>query len=134
MNTSYVYRVRAADSQGVTFSDYSNLDVSTTMSFSSVAIGGTIRSSEFEEILGGVNAVRAAAGSAAVGWAGILPGGTPAPAPGVPVYRAHVESLRTQMDLALEAIGVPREGYTDPQLEGVLIRAVHVNELQERTQ
>lgn len=134
MNTSYVYRVRAADSQGVTFSDYSNLDVSTTMSFSSVAIGGTIRSSEFEEILGGVNAVRAAAGSAAVGWAGILPGGTPAPAPGVPVYRAHVESLRTQMDLALEAIGVPREGYTDPQLEGALIRAVHVNELQERTQ
>jgi len=133
-NTTYVYRVRAVDSQGETFSDYSNIDLSTTMTFTFVATGELVRSGELEEILNGMNAVRAAAGSAARGWPAILPSGLPAPGSGVMIYAAHLESLRTEMNMALQTLGIATTGYTDPVLAGALIRAVHVTELRERTQ
>lgn len=132
--TTYVYRVRAVDPAGGKASDYSNADLSTTMTFSSVGMGVAVRASDFEEMLGGVNAVRAAGGSAALTWTAILPAGIPAPGAGVLIYGAHLESLRAQMDLARETLGFPAAGYTDPVVVGTLIRAVHVTELRERMQ
>ncbi len=134
--TSYVYRVRAADTGGTALSAYSNSDLATTMTFSSIVSGvTTILSAHFEELLAAVNAVRAANGSAPVSWAAILPSGVTAPAPGVVIYGAHVSSLRSQMDAAQQALGLPASSYTDPVLgNSILIKRVHVVELQERTQ
>jgi len=127
-NTTYVYRARAVDSNG-NASANSNLDLATTMTFSSVTVGMVIPSVHFTELLNGVNAVFAASGSAPVNW----PPGT-TPVPGGPILASQLTFLRSSMDSALNALSLPTSGYTDPNPASVPVRAVHVTELQGRTQ
>ena len=57
---------------------------------------------------------------------------TPPPANGqetTGIYAAHITSLRTQMDFALSAFGIPAGSYTDP-LTLTTIDAVHFTDLQ----
>jgi hypothetical protein len=49
------------------------------------------------------------------------------------IYVAHILALRCAMNQALSRFGIATPGYTDPSLIGVIIRAVHVIELQQRT-
>ena len=50
---------------------------------------------------------------------------------GTAIYAAHITSLRTQMDAALSAIGIPLMPYTDPQTL-TFIKAIHFTDLQAR--
>jgi hypothetical protein len=47
------------------------------------------------------------------------------------IYAAHITSLRTQMDAALSALGIPLAPYTDPHTL-TFIKAVHFTDLQAR--
>src|SRR5207302_5505528 len=93
-NTTYVYRVQAADSLGQ--GNFSNSDLATTMTFTAITPHVTpVAAAHLNEILSAVNAVRAASGLSAVTWSGILQGSPPpaAPAPGVKIYAEHILAL-----------------------------------------
>jgi hypothetical protein len=134
LNTTYVYSIASVDAYG-TASAYSNPDIATTMSFTPVVSNGVIDRTHINELLTAVNLVRAANGSPPVTWSTILPAGVPAPpAAGQAtsgIYAAHITSLRTQMNAALSALGIPLTPYTDPQTLTV-IKAVHFTDLQAR--
>jgi hypothetical protein len=55
------------------------------------------------------------------------------PQQGGVIYAAHILALRCAMDAALQRLGVATSAYTDPNVTGVAIKAVHVRELQQRT-
>jgi hypothetical protein len=78
---------------------------------------------------------RAASGDGAATWAGILAAGVPAPAAGVADRRAHIDALRSAFDAARSALGVANFSYTDPNHGSApMIRAIHVQRLQQRAQ
>lgn len=85
-------------------------------------------------MLATVNRVRAAAGWPAVGWSNILAATDPLPSPYQKIMANHIISCRSRMNEALASLGVKLSPYTDPDLTGAYIRAVHVNEVQERAQ
>lgn len=122
--------MRAVSSTEAVSSAPSNVDLATTMLFTPLIPGQTIiAASHFEELRSAVNAVRAANGTAAASWSSILPGGVPAPAPGVLILAQHLVSLRLAMSSARTDLGFPALGYTDESPLGVLIRAVHMTEI-----
>lgn len=138
-NTTYVYRVASVDSSGNGVSNWSAPDLATTITFTPAVANAVITRAYFNELLAGVNCLLAASGATPVTWAGILPTGVPIPpAPGQPaggtIYAAHVNVLRTQMDLALGRLGFPTPAYTDTLTTGSPIKALYFTELQSRTQ
>jgi hypothetical protein len=94
-----------------------------------------ISRTHINELLTAVNLVKAANGSPPVIWSAILPAGVPAPPANgqstTGIYAAHITSLRTQMDAALSALGIPLIPYTDP-LTLTFIKAIHFTDLQAR--
>jgi YD repeat-containing protein len=135
-NTTYVYQVVAVGAGGS--SGKSNIDLATTMQFSSVA-NTTITFAQFDQLRAAVNAVRAASGAASVQWVDILQGSPPPPPPAVNVviYGEHMMALRRSMDQALAWLSIAATPYTDPTLPGsprVVIKANHVIELRSRAQ
>ncbi len=132
-NTTYLYRVRAADSQNHS-SGASVADIASIKDFLPIAVNSTtIQAAHFTELLDAVNMVRAVNFSPALGWNQILPAGTPTPASGVSILSTHITALRVAMDNALRGLSLPTYGYADPTLSGMPIRAVHVTDLRGRT-
>lgn len=133
---AYVYRLRALDANDGSASGFSNHDLATLMTFDSIVAGVTlVDDSHLAGLLTALNALRAANGDGALTWTGILPAGVAAPAPGILIQRAHFDTLRQRFTNALDALGIPSPGYTDPALPpDTLIRAIHVTELQQRAQ
>jgi hypothetical protein len=130
-DTTYAYRVYANPSSP---SVYSNVDVATTTEFIPVQSGSRISYTDFDKLLQTVNAVRAASGWPAVTWQNIISPNSPLPAPGSVITAQHLIALRSRMNEALQSVGAGISGYTDadPQLQ--IIKAVHINELQQRAQ
>ena len=56
----------------------------------------------------------------------------PSPASGILISAQHLLALRTSMNNALVSLGIPVNAYTDPNLTGLPIRALHIQELQAR--
>jgi YD repeat-containing protein len=138
-NTTYVYRVASIDTSGNGVSAYSTADLATTMTFTPVQTNIVINRTHINELLTALNLVRAASGAAPVTWSQILPAGTPPPPagaqPAMLVYKEHITSLRTQMDAALSALGIPASPYSEPLTSSTTrIKAIHFTELQGRTQ
>ena len=135
-NTTFAYRVWASpDAANSTKSNYSNTDVATTMTFTTVTAGvTTINASVMEELRTAVNAVRAAAGWSAVTWDDMLGPGQPLPDVSRQILGAHILALRGRMNEGLQALGVVIGGYTDPDPSLKTIRAIHITELQRRAQ
>jgi YD repeat-containing protein len=134
--STFVYRVTATGPNVLT-SDYSNSDMESTLTFTNVVAGVTITYAQFNELLTGLNALRWAAGDPPWSWSQLNTQSC-AQAPIVPqqggrIYAAHVLALRCAMDNALQRLGVAATAYTDQSLVGVPIKAVHVRELQQRT-
>jgi YD repeat-containing protein len=134
--STFVYRVAAIGANVLT-SGYSNSDMESTLTFTNVAAGVTVTYAQFNELLTGLNALRWAAGDPPWSWSQVNTQGC-APAPIVPqqggvIYAAHILALRCAMDNALQRVGVATTTYTDQSLVGVPIKAVHVRELQQRT-
>ena len=132
-NRTYVYVVHAV-ANGQNPSPPSNADLATIVSFTTLTQSQTlIYASHFQEILDAINDIRYVNGSSPLSWANILPAGVPAPAHGVPIRIEHLTSLRTAMDSALTAVGVPTSSYSSAQ-SGTLIQKQQIEELRSRTQ
>ena len=131
-NKSYAYRVYAGGA-GLQ-SDHSKSDIATTRTFIEAVTNQLIIPAPFDDMLAAVNSARAAAGWSPVTWANILASSDPLPQPAAQIIERHVTSARSRMNEALSALGVPLQGYTDTILLGVPIRALHVNEVQQRVQ
>ncbi len=126
---TYVYRVRAVDTQNV-FSPYSNRDLATTILFTDdPLVSGltTIQAVHFSEMRQAVNAVRASAGLAAATW-------TDSNLAGIPIGAVHIQEMRNYLGPALVSLGFSNPSYTDPTLTTSVtrIRKVHLEELRER--
>jgi len=135
-NRTYAYRVwAAADASDNSKSAFSNVDVATTMTFTSITGGVTIVAVQhMTELLNAVNSVRAAAGWTAVSWSDIVGPDHPLPSPNLVVLSAHILAVRARINEALQALGAPISGYTDPDPTLKTIRAIHITEVQQRAQ
>ena len=136
----YAYRVRAFRST-VPSAAYTNADLATMMTFSTIAPGVGILLTHVEEIRAAVNGVRGLSGLAPLPWTGsvacvdsILGSGITPPNTGGVILATHVTMLRQCMNGALTTAGFPTPPYTDPSLPGIQIKAVHFTELQGRAQ
>lgn len=124
---SYAYRVNKTGSKGV-----SSAAIVTTTTFTPVVAGNLVTASSLDPMLAAVNSVRAAAGWPVVPWTNILSSSDPSPTPSVKILTAHIATCRARMNEALQALGVPIAGFTDPDVHGVPVKAVHINEIMGR--
>jgi len=135
---TYVFHVRAVDSSNTRASSYTANDLATTMAFATVQAGTVIAFTHFEEVRSAINALRTAYNNAApASWRTLLnnagyPTSVPEPAPGLVVQAAYLNALRTGMTAALSDVQVSNPSYTDTVGSGTPIKAVYINELQQR--
>lgn len=130
-DTAYAYRALAVDSYNDTLGQ-SPVDVATTFNFTDVTANTPITADPFNELLRALNGVRALSGWASVGWNNILSPSDPLPDPGSRVIARHVLALRARLNEAMQAVGVPSNGYADSDVQGLAIQAAHLTELQNR--
>jgi len=138
-NTAYLYRVCSADSSGSCVSNYSNVALGTTVSFStdptiysytdSPSSATVVKAAHITELRTAVNAVRSLAGQSGGGWThtGLAAGDY--------IYAADVNDLRSELHAALLALGLYDATYADPTLatgaSGTLIKKAHIVELRQ---
>jgi len=121
---AYLYRVRAI--KNGTASPPSAPDVATTVMFDDALVAPMpiIRAQHILQLRTAINAVRAAAGLAAVTF-------TPATLTGVNVSAAHMVDLRNALAEARTALGLPAMTDTSvPPVAGGTVLAVHVTDLR----
>lgn len=125
---SYLYRVRAVTSTGVT-SVPSNMAMGTAIAFQFANLQGQeIRKQHFYDARTAVNAVRAVANLPAASWA------PRDDLTGLEVKVEDIQLMRTALDAALQALSIPITTYEDSTLtSNTLIRAVHLEQLQTRS-
>lgn len=124
--TTYVYRVRAGDA-ALNHSDYSGIDLATTMSSQSSTINPAmpILAADLANVRMRVNAVRAAANLSPTQF---FDGGV-----GELVHISHITTLRSALQQARLALGFEPGSFMDPVISGsVRVKAVHLNELLDR--
>jgi hypothetical protein len=142
--TTYVYEVRALDSNNESASSFSNRDLATTMTFTAFGDGRILRN-HVTELLTALNSMQTAQGWTLSTWVSILQGSPPPPAPAlnVIVYAEHILALRRNMDLVYaQLLGTTPPSYTDPTLTDpslpgspkVAIKWLHITELRSRVQ
>ncbi len=117
---TYLYRVRAGDDTA--FSGKSSIDAVTMMSPSSATIvaGTLIRAEDLTNLRTRVNSVRTAAGFSTYSFSDQPP---------VLIRAVHITELRSVLTQARTALGLTTPAFTDPALSGVVVKAVHFNEL-----
>jgi len=142
-NTAYVYHAVAVGTNVVS-SGPSNNDVASSFVFAPVSSGQQILFVYFDDVLQhGINPLLTATGNPTRTWHDIdNVSGTdctisapsdPDPVTHSTILAAHMLALRCAMNRALMSAGVPLTAYTDPSPANVFIKAVHINELQNRT-
>lgn len=129
-DTTYSARVRAVNSSGTT-SSYSQPDLATTVVFTNDPIVPgvtTAKAGHLTEVRTAVNAVRTLAALSPATWSALVTTGSP-------ITGASVTELRSALDAALSALGLPAVSYTDPAISsGVTrIKGAHVQELRNAT-
>lgn len=129
---AYLYRVKSADAVG-NVSPSSNIDVATAITFDDdpFATPPTLTLVKAQHILQlrqAVNAVRHISPSLA-DYSWTQASGTLV---GAPIKGLDVEELRTALDQALVALGLPSGGYTDSTLAGLPISKLYITELRTR--
>ncbi|HYC60121.1 MAG TPA: IPT/TIG domain-containing protein [Thermoanaerobaculia bacterium] len=119
--TTYVYRVRAADG-APNYSPYSAIDLATTTSHesSTITAGMPVLAADFTRLRTRVNALRAAANLSPYSFTGTLTGF---------VLAQDVYELRAALSQARVAHGYATPVFTDSLLTNVKIKAVHLDEL-----
>ena len=124
---TYLYRVRAANSSNNQFSDYSNMDIATTIVFTDSTISPgitTVKALHFTELRQAVNSVRVAANLGALNWSEVIQSG-------VIIRAAHMQELRNNLNLARGAIGLIPQSFGDSIGPGVTIKKAHVEEIRQ---
>jgi YD repeat-containing protein len=142
-DTAYVYHAVAVGTN-VAASGPSNNDVANSFVFVPVSSGQPILFANFDDVLQhGINRLLTATGNPTRTWhdidnvsgadCTISAASDPNPVTHSTILAAHILALRCAMNRALTSAGVPLTAYTDPSPANVFIRALHINELQNRT-
>lgn len=125
---AYLYRVRAIDASNNTPSDYSNIDLATTFSFTDdplVARSTQAKAQHINELRQAVDAVRALKGLATNQW-------SEAVAIGTWIKAQHITELRAKLNEVRSALGLKGTSYEDPDLAAqITIKAVHITQLRD---
>jgi fibronectin type 3 domain-containing protein len=125
---SYLYVVRAVNAS--TSSPDSTADLATTILFTDdpIVAGTTlIKAVHLAELRNAANAVRTLAG------AGTFTFVTGAASAGTMITAAQINEVRTALDGGRGPLGLSTAGYTDTLTAGVTIKAVHFQEIRNRT-
>ncbi|MEK6409051.1 MAG: hypothetical protein AABN34_19180 [Acidobacteriota bacterium] len=126
---AYMYRVRAADATSTNFSAYSNNDLGTTIIFTDASLPSQIiKGVHLTEVRQAVNAVRALANPSTyppVNWI------EPAPQ-GVPIRAQHMLDLRSNVNPALTALGLPMVSSDSSLAVGNPIRGLHLQDVRDK--
>jgi YD repeat-containing protein len=123
---AYLYRVRAIGSNGLP-SVPSNLALGTAISFEFSSLQGQVlKAQHFYDLRTAINAVRAVANLSAASWGRST-------LQGQEVLASDVQELRNALDPALSALGISVSAYQDSSLSGVLIKGIHLEQLQARS-
>jgi hypothetical protein len=126
---AYMYRVRAADASNTSFSAYSNNDLATTIIFTDSSLPGqVIRGVHLTEVRQAVNAVRALADPNAyppVQWT------DPSPQ-GLPIKAQHMLDLRSNVNPALTALGLPTVASDSSLATGQPIKGAHLQAVRDK--
>ncbi|MGZ7078492.1 MAG: hypothetical protein ACXVJT_03670, partial [Thermoanaerobaculia bacterium] len=123
---SYLYVVRAVNFNFT--SPNSAPDLATTIFFTNdpLLVSSTpVKYTHLSEIRDAVNAVRLLAGVGSTSFS--------AAAAGTAITAAQVSELRTALDAGLGPLGLPTGGYTDTISPATAIKAIHFQELRNRT-
>jgi YD repeat-containing protein len=142
-DSAYVYHVFAVGTNVVS-SGPSNNDVASSFVFTPVSSGQPIMFANFDDVLQhGINRLLTATGNPTRSWhdidnvsgadCTISAASDPNPVTHSTILAAHILALRCAMNRALTSAGVPLTAYTDPSPANVFIKALHINELQNRT-
>jgi YD repeat-containing protein len=142
-DTAYVYYAIAVGTNGLS-SAPSNKDAANSFVFAAVNSGQQILFADFDALLQhGINRLLTATGNPTRSWhdidnvsgadCTISAASDPDPVNHTPILGAHMLALRCAMNRALTSAGVPLTAFIDPSLVNVFIKAVHINELQNRT-
>ena len=130
--TAYLYRIRSADSTG-NVSSVSNIDLATAITFADDPFPAPptqtlVRADHVLQLRQAVNAVRDLIPSLPdfVWTQSTLTPGTTL------ILADDIEELRTALDQALQPLGFPIGGYTDPDLNGKFFQKQHITELRDR--
>jgi hypothetical protein len=132
-----VYRVRATYPSGVSDS-YSNMDVATTVAYTGddPLIGANhqpgqhasiVSTKNLTELQGVVDAVRALAGLGSVVWKN-----NPSPQSGGQILVAHFLELRTNLNPALQALGISQMPDDATLGQGKAVMAAHIQDVREK--
>jgi hypothetical protein len=129
-NATYLYRVRAVDASGACPSEFSNIDLATTIIFTDdplVAQSTIIKANHVSQLRLAVNAVRAAAGMGAFSWFE-----DPLQQGMTTVKAQHITQLRDNLNPALTALGFS-ELPSDPGIaQGSIIYANHLQAFRNK--
>jgi YD repeat-containing protein len=121
---TYAYRVQASNRTG-----YTTTDLATTGTFTTAAAAQVITAGHASSMLAALNSIRAAAGLTALTWRMMLPGTQPEAVVTKPITRAQMHALRSRINEARQALGASSRAWTDPDLTGVLVKAIHSQEI-----
>ncbi len=130
--TTYLYKVRAVSTGGGNPSAYSNMDYATTQTFIDEP---TIRAVHFVELANAVSAVRRSAGLSAFAWTATDGTGNPIPPPAVGnvVMTQHMLDLRSQLNQALTALGVPPRSDEAITPQSTPVKKQHLIDIRQGT-
>jgi hypothetical protein len=141
VDTAYVYRVQSfSDQSGSCESQYSNIDLATTVDFSQdppVAQTNNIYAVHLTRLRTAVNAVRRTAGLGDFNWtdSSTYTQPTETPAFGGRVLKDQLQKLRDKLDEARSALGLPAQTYSNQPLSvGVIVYANHILQLRQGVQ
>jgi hypothetical protein len=128
---AYLYRVRGVDSQG-NFTNYSNIDLATAITFLNNPLvsyaenqsnATPVRAAHITELRSAVNAVRSLAGLSAASW-------TNAVQSGAVINHLDLTELRSSLEPALTALGLPIPSYQYPTIMAQ-VSLIHKADIQE---
>jgi YD repeat-containing protein len=125
---SYLYTVRADNGRTT------DADIATTVAFTAAVPLQPITPAPLNSMLDAVNRVRGFLGWPAVTWSNILAASDPLPAPGALITSRQIIACRARMNEALQALGIVVRDYTNPDLIHLTIKAVYINEVEQRAQ
>ena len=125
-STTYLYQVRAVI--GTAMTDYSNVDLATTIMFTDDATlpSKIIKASHLQELRDATNAVLTAANLATVSFPALTPGTTT-------VLTNDILDVRSALVRAYYSIGKPIPAFTYSINHGTTIKAVDLQELRDLT-
>lgn len=128
--TAYLYRVRAVDASGNS-SPYSNIDVATAISFTDDSLTSQVtlvKATHITQLRQAVDAVRMVANLAPANWGGSISQFS------TTIQATHIDDLRTNLNAALSALGLPSCSYTDNSLAALrasYIKKEHIDQLRQ---